>query len=124
MSEPTDHLVEADERPWEEPGSCRMDCAPHRGLLLLVLGTVSMVSAFLSIFVLPGLIGLVVGYAACSMAQNDLEKMKDGLLDPNGKGQTERAAALGFLGGLFSIFCSIIGFVFVLPLCRAFCRCL
>src|ERR1700736_2437670 len=103
MSQPTDTLTEAEERPWEEPGSCRMDCAPPRGCLLTWGGWMSLycgvatVAAFgLSEFgalplrlnnlgwhlpVFVPLLGLAVSTATWVTARRDLKKMAAGFMD-------------------------------------------
>ena len=94
-----------EERPWEEPGAVRRDCAPHRGPLLQTLGTVSVVCGFLSwCLFFPGLVGLPLGAGVSVLAWRDLKGMEAGLTDPTGRAQVEQARDLGVCGALLSIF--------------------
>ena len=75
----------SDERPWEASGPFpgRRDAEPHRGTLILVLGIVSIV-----MFMFCGIAGLPLGIAAWVMGRQDLRKMRQDVMDPEGEGNT------------------------------------
>jgi hypothetical protein len=80
------------EWPWPPPGFVRRDCEPHRGRLLLALATVSLVCGVLAwCLVVPCYLGLPAGLAAYLMARDDMRRMRAGLMDHNGWGETEMA---------------------------------
>jgi hypothetical protein len=91
LANPSEQETNGD-RPWEQPGCVRRDCEPDRGHFLQFLAIVSMIFAAFSIcsFV-PALVAVPLGIVAMRMASRDLERMKAGLLDPNGFQLTERA---------------------------------
>jgi hypothetical protein len=70
--------------------------APHRGVLILVLGVLSLV------------ICAPLGVAAWLMGQGDLKKMKVGLIDPEGKGLT----MAGMICGIISSALLVLGILF------------
>jgi hypothetical protein len=103
-----------DERPWEQAGAVRRDCEPHRGDALQLVGGLSATfGVFALALALPpcvrGWLGLV-GVAACSFvalptgliawlcANQDLAKMRAGVMHPAGAMPTERARSLGRWG--------------------------
>jgi hypothetical protein len=113
MSRVPDH-----DRPWEQPGSFRRDCEPHRGGLLFALGQVSLLLGCLALFCLipsvlglagqarqpaiaftglfcgvPSVLGLAVGVPTWVLARRDLGQMEAGLMDPGGRRKTQ--AGLG-----------------------------
>jgi len=94
--DPSSDAESGDVPPWQQPGGLRRDCEPHRGLLLVCLGWTSLACAWLT-FVLwsPGLIGVPPGAVTWFMARRDLVRMEDGLMDPAGEDETERAKYLG-----------------------------
>jgi hypothetical protein len=75
------------------------DTEPHRGPLIANLGSVS---SLLGIFALCGgltaLAGLPVGIVAWVMANGDLERMRDGVLDSRGRRETLAARANAITG--------------------------
>ena len=80
--------------PWEQPGCFRMDCEPHRGELLrgagravLILGVVSLLP--LGFLLAP--LAVPLGVATWFLAVSDLRKMRQGLMDPDGKNLTTGA---------------------------------
>jgi len=88
----TEDSPQPDDRPWERPPAQRLDFEPHRGRLLLVLATLSVVCGWLSCcFVVPSLLGLPLALGACLVARHDLNRMRVGLVDRGGYGQTEAA---------------------------------
>src|SRR5262245_30920383 len=68
----------------EEPWEGRRGLPPHRGTLVLVLGVLGLV----------GTCGLL-GPVAWVMGTADLAAMRDGRMDPEGRGQTEAGRILG-----------------------------
>src|SRR5262249_40179303 len=65
---------------------------PHRGTAILVIG-------ILSLFVVP----FVLGPLAWIWGNQDLRKMKDGLMDPEGKGNTEAGRICGMIATILSL---------------------
>jgi hypothetical protein len=92
----------------------RRDYEPHRGSLILSLGNVSMLVGGLSLctFGAGAVVSVPVGILAWMMANRDLERMRDGLMDPRGKAQTEtgRTGAIAgiILGGIFASFYALL----------------
>jgi hypothetical protein len=79
--------------PWERPGQVRRDAEPHRGRVLLVLATVSVVCGYLSCcLVVPSFLGLACAIAAFAVSTDDLARMRAGLMDPRGYGLTDAAS--------------------------------
>src|SRR5262249_24725654 len=78
----------AEEGPWERPETAwvRRDCEPHRGTLILVLGILSLVTVGIYFF---SPVGLGLGIAAWAMCQRDLAKIRQKIMDPQGKGLTQ-----------------------------------
>jgi hypothetical protein len=105
--------------PWERPGAVRRDCKPHRGLLLLALGVASLAWGLLSlILVAPGLLGLAFGIASWALATRDLAEIAQGIMDPDGIQQAQRARSLGVSGVVLSLI-GTVGYAFLLLLCFA-----
>jgi hypothetical protein len=104
--------------PWEQPGGFRFDSLPHRGPLLRRLANVAFVCSALSSYPLPGccflscmlhdvfciaeswirifgaaailgLLGSCLGLVVWILARGDLEAMRTGLIDPEGKWETK-----------------------------------
>jgi hypothetical protein len=94
----------------------RRDCLPHRGRLLAALGTFSMVVGGLSLCLLGlgSVLAIPVGIAVWIMANQDLELMRSGEMDPAGRTQTENGrvgAIVGIiLGALFAAFYALMFF--------------
>jgi hypothetical protein len=80
---------------------------PHRGTLILVLGIVSLVAC-------P-----ILGPIAWIMGNGDLKKMDEGVMDPEGKSNTNVGKILGIVGTVllalqvlaFVFYIVVIGFV-------------
>jgi hypothetical protein len=91
-------------------GLVRRDYEPHRGPLIASLGNLSMILGGLSLCLLGAgaLFSVPLGIAAWMMANRDLERMREGLMDPRGKVPTEtgRAGAIAgiLLGLIFGAF--------------------
>jgi hypothetical protein len=90
-------LAEEIDRPWERPHRplVRRDCEPHRGVLILVLGILSLVITYLG--VVPGIIAWVLG-------QQDLKKMTERTMDPQGRGLTQAGRICGIVGTILQGF--------------------
>jgi predicted Zn finger-like uncharacterized protein len=88
------------DRPWDQGyrpyRDVRRDSEPHRGTLILTLGIVSIVTAWLL-----GPIGLCVGIITWVMGQRDLKKMKANLMDPQGLGSTQAGWICAIIGTAF-----------------------
>ena len=69
--------------------------APHRGVVILVLGIIGIVCCF------------ICGIIAWVMGNNDLREMAAGRMDPSGEGLTKA----GKICGMISVIIQIIGFV-------------
>jgi len=59
---------------------------PHRGVLILVLGILSIV-----------LCGFFTGIPAWVMGNNDLKEMEQGIMDPSGRGMTQAGRIIGMI---------------------------
>jgi hypothetical protein len=79
-------------RSYEEARRQRTRVQPHRGGTILTMGIVS-----LCLFCAPA-IGLPLGIAAAVMGHNDLAKMREGVMDRRGEGQTRTGQICGILG--------------------------
>ena len=69
--------------------------APHRGVLILVLGILGIVCCF------------ICGIIAWVMGNNDMREMDAGRMDPTGRGLTQA----GKICGIVSVILQIVGFV-------------
>jgi O-antigen/teichoic acid export membrane protein len=101
-------VTDTDRLPWEEPGAVRRDCEPHRGQLLLWLGSAGAACGLLScLFLIPAVGAIGLGIAVEAMARADLAKMRQGRMDRGGKARTQRsrywADVGGALGGLVAM---------------------
>jgi hypothetical protein len=93
MSEQLPAEVEP-ERPWEQPGAVRRDCAPHRAGLIAGLGLAAWATSVLGglCFVLLPLtapLALAPGAAAWALGRRDVGAIDAGRMDPAGRGPTE-----------------------------------
>jgi hypothetical protein len=92
----------------------RREYEPHRGLLILSLGNISMFVGGLSLCTLGlgAVVSVPMGILAWLMANHDLKRMRDGRMDARGKAQTETgrtAAAAGVvLGAIFAAFYALV----------------
>jgi len=71
----------------------QMPLAPHRGVVILVLGIVGIVCC------------VICGIVAWVMGNNDLRQMAEGKMDPSGQGLTQA----GKICGIVSVVLTIIG---------------
>jgi hypothetical protein len=106
-----DHDLESEaQAPWgRSPRVLRRDCTPHRGRLLRSLAFLSMGCAWLTFLLwVPGLVGAGLGIAIWRLADDDLAKMRAGLVDPDGQFDTADARSLA----IPSFFISLLGLLF------------
>ena len=105
---------EADVRPWEQSGSVRRDCDPHRAAMLHLL---SVVGFWLCILLpctagISGVIGLALAVSVWRMARADMGRIERGLMDPDGWQGTKDALYLAVGAMAFAgLFVFIIGTV-------------
>ncbi|HEV3117173.1 MAG TPA: zinc-ribbon domain-containing protein [Gemmataceae bacterium] len=100
--EEEDEEYYADDRPWEERGlGGRLDAEPHRGVLIMVLGIMSLV------FFCGGPLGMIVGICAWVMGQKDMRKMRENLMDPEGMPLTQAGWICGIIGTILSTLCGL-----------------
>jgi hypothetical protein len=91
-------LADEDDRPWQSRrgGRLRRDCEPHRGSLILMLGSLSLVG-----LTLPP-VGLALGVAAWLMALSDLRQMRECTMDPEGRVLTRSGMNCGMIGTILN----------------------
>ncbi len=92
------------------------DYEPHRGPLIQSLGNLSLIVGGLSLcmFGSGALISVPLGILAWAMASRDLERMRDGRMDPRGQAQTETGRTGGIVGIILGlIFASFFAFVYL-----------
>lgn len=96
--------AEEDERPWERPltPGFRRDGEPHRGVMILVFGILSV--CFAMTFWLS-IIGAVLGGIAIYLGHHDLERMKSHLVDPQGRDLTRAGWILAIIGTVLCCLC-------------------
>jgi hypothetical protein len=87
-------------------GRVRRDSVPHRGSLLSAMGAVTLIAGGLTLcmFGVPLLVTLPLGITTWLMAAADLEKMRSGEMDQQGRGQTEGARTSAIFGVVLSLF--------------------
>jgi hypothetical protein len=78
----------------------RLDWMPHRGRFLQVMGNITMAVGALTLctFGIGALISVPMGITIWALAQHDLEEMRGGRMDPEGRPATENARTGGILG--------------------------
>mgnify|MGYP001169415697 CR=1 FL=1 len=76
----------------------------HRGVLILVLGILSIVLGC----------WFFTGIPAWVMGNNDLKEMDQGIMDPSGRGLTQGGRVTGMIATIFSCGCGGLYFIFVL----------
>jgi hypothetical protein len=91
---------EEDVQPWEHPDAIRRDIEPHRGDLLLLIGTASLI---LSLLGATAPLALLLGGYAWKMGVADRQKIRTGELDPEGQRSAEMGQALGICGVIVSL---------------------
>jgi hypothetical protein len=85
-----EYLGETDDQPWP-----RLECEPHRGGLVLGLGITSIVLILTCVL---SIVGLPVGVAAWVIGHGDLQKMRAGMMDPEGWNTTHAGRTCGIIG--------------------------
>jgi hypothetical protein len=104
-----------EELPRRRRRGMRLDCEPHRGDLVRLLGTASLVLGVLAICGgVTGLVGLPLGVAAWKMARDDLAKMRAGTMDRRGEKKTRRGGDNAVFGILLSLLFVAVYTLFVL----------
>ncbi|MBY0527764.1 MAG: hypothetical protein K2R98_30480 [Gemmataceae bacterium] len=95
----------ADEQPWERPWTYRADSLPHRGRLLKLIGSTSVLLGASSFccFAVTGFIALPLGLLAWHLAASDLSDMEKGIVDPYGRSPTMTAQTSGRYGVVLSL---------------------
>jgi hypothetical protein len=94
----------------------RRDGEPHRGRLLLVLGTFGLLAGVLSACFagFPALLSVPLGVAVAVLATRDLRRMADGSVDPRGAGLTRQARLCAAAGAAFgALFATVYALVFL-----------
>ncbi len=83
-------------------GPARRDTLPHRGSTIARMGTASLALGMFSIcFGLTAVVGLPLGIIALVLANNDLEAMNNGVLDPRGRRETSSGRGNAIAGVVF-----------------------
>ncbi len=77
---------------------------PHRGPMILVFGIISIVMGALGIIICActGVIGIILGILALSMAKRDIAEINGGLMDPIGLGPTTAGRICAIVGIVLS----------------------
>ena len=100
--EPREYPADDDEDyPRRSPltGPRRRDTEPHRGVLILVLGIISlMFTVFIMCYGLGLLVGLPLGITAWVLGNGDLRKIKNREMDEEGLGMTQAGWICGIIG--------------------------
>src|SRR5262245_9378794 len=94
---------DGEDRPWEVPGQCRRDCAPHRAEFLSGLAKVSAFLAILSFLLVPSFFALALAISVWCMARRDLRVMSSGLMDVAGFSKTAHAREIARFAVAWSI---------------------
>lgn len=92
--------LEPEAGPRRRPFPYRLDGEPHRGPTVAALGNISLITGGLSLCVmgLGALVAVPLGVLAWVMASRDLELMRTGAMDPEGRAQTENGRTCGVIG--------------------------
>src|SRR5262249_15413264 len=105
MSDSPQLPAEEDDRPWEQPGAVRRDCAPHRAPLFRLLKTANGLAVVAILLCAPlTLVTLGVGLTTWILARRDLRAMQAGRMDPAGKAATDRALKRAHFTTFFALF--------------------
>jgi hypothetical protein len=111
------YTEEEEEEEYEDRRRIRRDLEPHRGALVLVLGILSIAALvfYLCCFI-P--VSPIVGAFAWILGHQDLRKMKEGRMDPDGQGLTSAGWICGMIGTVLGIlvavgYCGIVGLAFL-----------
>jgi hypothetical protein len=96
----------------------RRDAQPHRGGIIDVLGTISMLAGTLALCTGPlGItFSLATGIPAILMARKDLERMRQGTVDPQGRGKSDMGRVKALIGIFLSVLLGLFFFLFFLEM--------
>jgi hypothetical protein len=85
-----------------QPQAPMQSVAPHRGVLILVLGILGIVCCF------------ICGIIAWVMGNNDLREIDAGRMDPTGRGLTQAGKICGMVGIVLTIVAIVMQVIFML----------
>jgi hypothetical protein len=87
------------------PPLLRRDWLPHRGRAILMMGNASMALGGLALCTagLAALASIPLGLTAWILAQQDLNQMREGVMDPQGRADTESGRTGGILGTVLGL---------------------
>jgi hypothetical protein len=110
-AEPGAEPTADDQPPWEQPGSVRRDCEPHRGTMLLWLGRLSLwlIAMMCVVGAVGGLGAIGLAVAVLVMASRDGAKMRAGTMDPEGDGPTRKGARYAVAALILSALVLMVG---------------
>ncbi len=94
----------------DRPRRRRRHYEPHRGTLILVLGIVSIV------LMLNLWLGFVVAIPAWVMGNADMKKIRAGVMDPAGAGQTNAGRIMGIVVSILNLVACGCGIVWVIAM--------
>jgi hypothetical protein len=97
-------MVEGTQGPVEVQPVAQQPLAPHRGVVVLVLGILGLVVCF------------ICGIIAWVMGNNDLRQMDAGAMDPSGRGLTQAGKICGMISCILVIVGIVIWLLIVLLL--------
>jgi hypothetical protein len=101
------HLARAFRRGTRElaPLPLRRDGVPHRGKLIARMGNVCLIFGGLSLCIagLGAIVCFPLGIVTWVMANNDLEQMRTGVMDPRGRQETETGRTGAVVGMVISL---------------------
>jgi predicted Zn finger-like uncharacterized protein len=99
LSDELEIVQDGDDRP-PYRGGFRRDMQEHRGTLILVLGILSLVT---------GICGVFLGPIAWVMGNHDLQEMREGRMDPEGKGMTDAGRICGMIASILVLAGIVVG---------------
>jgi hypothetical protein len=114
------HLFEPEVPTGAPAWARRRDGEPHRGRLIDTLGSVSLLCGTLGMCVpvLGPLVALGTGIPALVMAGNDLERMRQGLRDPEGRRDTELGRNKAIVGVVVAVLAAVFTVLFYVHVSR------
>lgn len=106
--------IEEEDRPWEHPAGMRLDCEPHRGTLIMLLGLFSLILLpGCCCYSIPNLIGIGLGITAWILGTSDLRKIRAKEMDWRGEGTTQAGKICGIVGTFLNIAVIVVWVVFI-----------
>ena len=87
----------------EAVSQVRRDSPPHRGNLLCALGLISLGCAIGALCVFTAVIAIPLGITVAMVAEDDLYRMHNNGMDPNGIDMTRRALWLAVVSVILSM---------------------